>query len=280
MLEIMDSWVLPMNADALRTAQYLMLVMMLLFFPFATFFLGGALSSVYLNLLARRSKDPQRLRLSKAIIDRVAGSKGAGAALGAVPLFSLVLLLTKVLNESHSWAPVFLLSGFLIFVPGLVFIYMYRDRFEVEEILSSVDEEASGSSKLRQMISTFRIENQDAHLRGGVWGVILLLVSIFLIVGSLTLAISPGEWKLVTNPFALILLPAVWVRYFHFLATAFAFSGIGLLFFYFPWRGQTCSPLMAESDANQMARMVILFGAGIATCVGSLFNRSCGCLNC
>jgi len=154
--------------------------------------------------------------------------------LGVIPLIVLVLIEGQIFYGANIKITTFLIYTTVLVATGLTVVYFYQ--------------------------YTFRMKNTSFALQFifGLIGLGLLLVGYLIFVASGALTLDAGRWEFVNKVTKLVFSWNVIARYLHFLVTALAVSGAGLVFFTFNWK-ETSRDL--DSDYASYLRKL---GGGLA----------------
>jgi cytochrome c len=100
----------------------------------------------------------------------------------------------------------------LLVALGISMVYFYQSTFQMAEI------------------------NPFLQIGGGLSGLGVLMLAYFIFSVNSALILDPGRWATVTNPTQFLFSWNVITRFLHFLAAAFAVSGVAIVFFVFNWK--------------------------------------------
>ncbi|HEX2865451.1 MAG TPA: cytochrome c [Ignavibacteriales bacterium] len=289
-MEFLNRLVIPQSAENLTLLRYILILALVLFLPYLAFLKGISLYSVVLNLWGRKKENKDYLRFSKDLIDLVTFSKSIAIVLGIVPIVSLILIYSQLLQTTKMGVVTFMFVAGIIFVPAVILIYSYKYTFHLDRILRKpaapggnlpaevmVPQGATPAGPEQGVIMTeepaaqavaspqapdfegadeleaFRESNLRISKRSGIWGVLLLFISSYLIIAGIQFSFEPEVWSQSSNFFSLIFsLSAIYKYVFFLIATAAITSG-AILFYYFSWK----KPVSEES---QYAKSIERFG--------------------
>jgi cytochrome c len=120
-------------------------------------------------------------------------------------------------------------------------LYVYKYTFRLGGILERVQAgpttAAAGAEAPGVDVQAYIRSNKQSNLRAGHYGFLLLLVGSVLSIGSLSLVVDPSTWDTVDSAFDLFVAPGFLVRYAQFVVIALGAAGIGILYFFFSWKG-------------------------------------------
>lgn len=107
-------------------------------------------------------------------------------------------------------------------------------------------------------LEDFRIKNLRMSKRSGIWGVVLLYISSYLIISGIQLSFEPEVWSQKKSFFSLIFSMSAIYKYIFFLIATAAITSGAILFYYFSWK----KPVRTEGSeyANSIERFGLLSG--------------------
>ncbi len=197
---------------------------------------GGTFLSLFYRHKGHKENNKTYLLFSKDIIEVVTISKSIGIILGIVPLLTAVLIFSQLLHLGNTTAVVYLSVSFLLVIAALTLIYTYRYSTKFSSIFNSLNEIKVKDSSVMNEIAKLKESSTRVSHSSGIYGLILLFLSIWFFTSGVTIATFPKEWS--EGSFLSILFSwQVLVRLVFFLIMAFAFTGGTVLFRYFYWEG-------------------------------------------
>jgi cytochrome c len=229
-----DSLVLPQSLEHIVLLQYIQMLIFFIFLPFSGIIISGTLISLIYKYKALKSNNSDYTLISKEVLETVTINKSAGIALGLIPAFATLIIYSQLLHESGSYIINFLFLAFILYSIGLVLIYVYRYAFLFSDILSSTHSvENTDEDELKKIAEgSLKLKNKS-----GVYGLILISLSMLLFFGCITLGIYPRQWTKIHNIFTLIFSWEVLLRYLSFIISSLAVTGGLLLFILLYWEG-------------------------------------------
>jgi cytochrome c len=117
---------------------------------------------------------------------------------------------------------------------ALILLYIYKYTFQLEEIIKPVE--------ISNEVELFKKRNFALHSKSGLWGIILLYVSVLILIGCIEFTyghiyLNPGE-----NLFLSIFSVAVINKFLLFIALSFALASAGVLFYSNKWLKENDKP--------------------------------------
>jgi cytochrome c len=230
-MDFLDKLVLPQSLEHIALLHYLATIILFLFVPFISLVLGGSILSLYFKRKGKTDEHGFYTNFSKEVIEFTTFTKGAGVALGIVPLLALILIYAQILHNLKLVTISFFVVAFILIMIGLVFIYTYRYSWVFKSLFSSVKLEEREIE-----YSTFANNVARVNRKSSFWGLIFLLVGSYFFIGGLNLALNPSDWD-ATGILYLFTSFSVFVKWIHFITAALSLTGAFLLFIYFFWEG-------------------------------------------
>jgi cytochrome c len=214
-MQFSDQFTLLATPAHLSLIKMLLIVMFLLHLPYIGMFIGSSFFSVWFNFSGKRNKNQLQSTFARDLIDTVAFNKSIAIVLGALPLLVIALIYSQILYAGHAVTLQYLIKSFLPIMLGLIFIYIYKYTIRFEKDLFSLV---------------------------GALGVLLLLTGYFVFIASIARFHDPEKWGFIKNPIHLFIGWNAIGSYLAFLASSFAITGIGIVFFFFSWSKKVKDP--------------------------------------
>jgi len=181
--------------------RYFLAALLLAYLPFLGILIGGSTSSLVLNFLGRENRNARSLRLSKELIETVAGNNPFLFLAGLLPFPIVACLWQRILPPP---APLPWFSWILPFgalLSGCLLLSFYR-------------------SALRRTTDL-----QILHFRAGAAGLLAILFASFLLFVLLGTLFNPGKLQLIRGNAVFILSYKALAGFFLFLALSFGLTG-------------------------------------------------------
>jgi cytochrome c len=210
-MEILSQFAIPPTGSQLELLRYLLVMTYAIHLPFIGILAGATLLSLAFNARDRDIPNSSFARMAKDLMDMVLSNRAAVAVLGVLPLIVVCLIHGQWLAKAA--APTFpvLLVGAALVAFSFLPVTAYRSTL-------------FGAG--RNSFVNFML--------GGV-GLVTLLLGTYLMIGAITRFNDPERWFLEQNAFRQMLSFNVIWRYGVFLLSGLAFTGCGMLFFFFSW---------------------------------------------
>lgn len=253
-MDFIKSLALPQSIEQYHLLLFILNLTFIVLLPYLGFLLGTSLFSYIYNKNGRATNNHLYLRFAKELIDTGVFSKSGLAFLAIIPAASLVFLYAQLLQATTTIAVSVMTVGFLFLFVGAVLLYTYKYTFTLTSVLGSVEGLTGRDNAMREELTHYLQSTEHTHLRSGRYGIAFLFVASFLVVGASAMACNPATWGTMHSVFELFLSLDFLVRYLQFLAIGLGATGVGVLFFFFSWRGGEKKP------AGEYAALVHRFG--------------------
>ena len=266
-MDFLKDFIVPPSANHVLLLKYILSIAMLLFLPYTGMLMGSSLISVYFNRRGYRENNKVYLRFAKDIIEKLTIGNNAHYALGILPVISIILAYTQLLYGTPTIAvPIMALSG-LLFIIAFVFLYKFRNTYEIESVISSLKDRADAGAVKQSDSELEEINEYEENIlrsnsNSGWLGILFLYCAAYLFAGSTSLASDPDRWQNVVDILQIIFS---WATIFNFLLlfiASGAVTGVAVLFYFFKWQGGL--PRMSSeysSFARNFASNLALFSS-------------------
>jgi len=192
---IFDNLVHPQSEAHMELLQNILVMTYIILIPYFCVLIGSALLSVFFNKKGLKDNNPGYIKFAKRLIDLVTFNKSIVFALGLVPMLSIVIVYAQLLKNVQTNITGYLLFSAILFICGVIFIYIYKYSFHLKDILKyTKDNEIDDASTLSEL-NKFRHSSEKLYSEAGSAGLIILLLSSFLFVGSIQLASDSLRWE-------------------------------------------------------------------------------------
>jgi cytochrome c len=233
-MEFFDSLVLHQSQEHIALLNYILMVVYFIFLPFSGLMFSGTIISVYFKRRGEKEGNKALVHLAKEIIQISTINKNAGFILGVAPSLAILLIYIQLLHSSGSYIISFLFFSFMIYLAGVIFVYLYRYTMILDEAI--VSPVKSGSSlQINEDLARLISSNEKTKNSSGIVGITLLLIAMLLVFGSISLSINTNRWNEVQNVFSLLFSLNAWLSFLFFTASSFTLTAGFILFRYFYW---------------------------------------------
>lgn len=233
-MAIFDQYTIPPSADQLELLRYLLVLTYAIHIPFIGMVVGATLLSLIFNSRDRDIANSTFARIAFDLADMVLARRSVVIALGVLPLLVLWLIHGEWLSGAKPSTLRLLPAGMVLIALSFIPLMRYR---------STLDPKG---------------KNSITNMGLGGLGFLMLMAGAYLMIGAITRFSDPERWPLQHGVLRQMLSFNIIWRYAVFVVSGIAFTGCGLLFFFFEWPGgkRISDPTYATLLKN--------FGAGVA----------------
>jgi cytochrome c len=212
------------------------MLILFLFIPFISLILGGTAVSLFYRRKGTKERNNTYIRFAKDLIEIVTINKSIGIILGIMPLFTSILIFVQIFHNENLIVVSYLTGACLLVTAGLILIYTFRYSTAFNDFFNSINELKTGESNLKVELDALRSGSFKLSTKSGRFGILLLIIGLWLFVSGLTLAVYQTGWN-DSNIFSVLFSWVVLTRFISFLLIAGAFTGAAILFSFFYWDG-------------------------------------------
>lgn len=235
-MDLLDQTVLPQSSHHMLLLKYLLVLANILFVPYVSILFGSLSYSLFFRRKAEKTGENIYKKFSKDLIDLITFNKSIAFALGVVPLMSSAFGYAQLLHGSGLNVPEFLFLSLLFLIITIFLIYTYKYTFHLKDIFRYAAEKRDSSeneTELKEEIATYSDKTGRLHIRSGFYGLIFLIVAVYLFVGSIQLAIDTERWESGNNLFGLIFSYSAFIDFLQFIVGSFAITSVLLIYRFF-----------------------------------------------
>lgn len=235
-MDFLDKLVIPQSSEHIQLLHYLLMLILFLFIPFISAVFGSTILSLYFKAKGFKESNNIYLKFSKDITETLTINKSIGLILGIVPIITVMLIYTQLLQGTNSNVTLYLIFSLFFVSMGLILIYTYRYSLTFMEIYNAVKDFQPEDKSVAKEISKFRKANIGLSGKSGRYGFIFLFVGIWLFIASATVAAYPTMW----GKYNIIYLMFSWevlAHLFSFVSSSFALTGAAIFFAFYYWEG-------------------------------------------
>jgi cytochrome c len=114
-------------------------------------------------------------------------------------------------------------------------MYKYVNRRWLAELLK---ERAFDNDSTNNLLEEFnKVSAGEVSQRSAVISISLILLGLFLFVGSITVAANPIKWKLVQSIWGFLIDGEIWMNFLYYIILALIISASAILYFFLVWQG-------------------------------------------
>ena len=239
-MDLLKTLAIPQSVEHFHVLILIGGLVSVVLYPYLGFLLGSSVISYFMNRKGTREKNHVLTQFAKELIDIALFNKSVPAFLAIIPSLSSIFVFAQVLQSTEAMSVGLAAYGFILLLIAVVSLYVYKSTFRLrtvltgyEDLLETQKEDSYGLDE----IHGYSEETLISHFFAGRLGVIALCAASFLLISGLTIATNPSTWEEVNSLFALFISPEVLIRVMEFAALAAGATGVGILYFFFGWKG-------------------------------------------
>ncbi|MGK9367851.1 c-type cytochrome [Melioribacter sp. Ez-97] len=194
-MEFLDKYVLPQSAHHMVLLKYLMALALLIFIPYVGLLIGSLTFSLFFKNKSEKNNNTAHYKFSKFLIDLVTFNKVSAFGLGLVPLLSIAFSVAQLLHLSNAPAAGYIILSSIVYIAAIIFVYTYKYSFHMRDILGAVTENENIKEEIKEESSFYLSRTNKLLRKSGVFGLSLLLASVYLFAGSLNFTTRPELWN-------------------------------------------------------------------------------------
>lgn len=231
-MEFLKNIALPQSAEHIELLHLMLILVLFLFIPFICSIFGGTALSLYFKRLGRKSGDSRYSKLSKEVMELVTISKGVGFILGIVPLFTAILILSQLFQNSETSHLDYFGYTLIIVGVALIFIYSYRYSLSFNLIFKAFDKQSSKDEEIHRDYLKFSNESKKISDQAGINGLIILFIALWIFSIGISSAMFGNQWQ-PSGFLSALFNPIVIIRFLLLIVVSFMLAGGAVLFGFF-----------------------------------------------
>jgi cytochrome c551/c552 len=260
-MEFFDNLVLPQSADHIRLINYLLVLILFLFLPYIGIMLVSSIISVFYRSKGIRQGAQLYKDFASVLIRIPTYNKSVGVILGIIPFLTITFMVLQVMHGTNTFILQFLLASFITGTIGVILIYTYRYSLDFEGIYYRIKNQYHSSDTVDEEIERSSAGSKHLASKSGIWGVLSLIVSLWLLITSTTMMLNPELWT--ADSIYVLSSWKVMVYFFQFLAISAALTGASILFFHYYWEGGIINLKNEISDLLKKTGLHLIFWGSI-----------------
>ena len=261
-MEFLKDIALPQSIEHYKLVVLIAAISSVIFLPYIGFVLGSIALSFRYRTQARKGNNIQALAIAYQLAEVPLKTKSVLVFLGIIPGASLVFSFAQMLQSTPAISVTLSGFGFLCVAMGLWLLYSYKQTFRIQGILSSYQtllKTQKEKVETAAALEHYAAENTQTFARSGTYGIILLLVGLFLFSAAFTLTANPSSWQETDSIFGVLISLSVWIKFIVILTLSAGSTGFGVLYF-----------IVSKSDNIQEASLAALKKIGVRFSVTAL----------
>jgi cytochrome c len=235
-MDFLDKLVILLSPEHITLLHYIAMLILILFVPFISIIIGGTVISLFYQRKGIKEGNNIYIRFAKNVIEIVTINKSTGIMLGIMPLITAILIFVQIFHNENLIVVSYFTGACAFIILGLILIYTFRYSTAFSNIFDSIKDFKTDNTSLDDELAKFRSGSLKLSFKSGRFGILFLLIGLWLSISGLTLALFQSGW----NDNSVFSVPFSWhviARFIAFLLTAGAFMGAALLFSFFYWEG-------------------------------------------
>lgn len=241
-MHFLNNLVVPESGERLTLLYYLLAFVSTMMIIYLSICVVGATLSLYFNRMSRKHNNPLYHRFSRNLIDMAVPGKGAFAALGILPIVTVLLIYAQLLYNTNSTVTNFMAASTILFIIGFMLLLAYKYSFRLEGFIHSYSmlndaqrEEIDPASSVD--LHAMDVSAHQTRRRAGLFGTVLLWVGSWVFLAGTVLAIGGAGAYDSTNYLAILFSGPAILSFLHFVTAAAVIESAATLFFFFIWDG-------------------------------------------
>ncbi len=232
-MDLLDQSVLPQSPQHLQLIRYLLSLSFTIFIPYVSVLVGTLSFSLYFRRKGQKTGSGIYTIFSKDLIDLATINKSISFGFALIPILSSIFGYSQLLHSSNSGVPGFLLISFVILAGALLFIYTYKYTFHLKDIFKYADAKKDGNesdNEIKHEISTYSQKTALLNNKTGFYGLLLLLFSIYIVIGSVEFASDSTRWEDGNNLLGIIFSSSTLIGFIQFIIGSAVITSAFIIF--------------------------------------------------
>ncbi|MCL5266897.1 MAG: cytochrome c [Bacteroidetes bacterium] len=241
-MHFLNNLVIPESGERLTLLYYLLAFVSTMMVTYVSIAAVGATLSLYFNRAGRKRGNALYHRFSRDLIDIAIPGKGAFAALGILPIVTVLLIYAQLLFDTNATVTNYIAASTILFIVGFGFLLAYRYSFRLEGFIESYRklsdsqrEEIDPASSID--IHSMEVSAHQTRRRAGIFGTVLLWLGSWTFLGGTVSALGGAAAEGGTNYAAVLFSWTTVLSFIHFITAALIIESAATLFFFFVWDG-------------------------------------------
>lgn len=232
-MDLLENLVLPQSAHHMLLLKYLLVLTYILLIPYLSVLFGSLILSVYFEKKAAQTSDKKYYQFAKELIDQITFNKSVPFALGIVPMISAAFCYAQLLHLTNLVVPEFILMAVMLLFISLILVYTFKYTFHLKDIFSFVSGKSTSHDELQNEIESYSTKTSHLHKRSGLYGLLSLIVTVYIFIGAVQLAGDKSAWESGNNFFGIIISLKALFYFVQFVAASLAITSALILYKYF-----------------------------------------------
>lgn len=232
-MEFLDKIVLHQSAYHMVLIKYLLVLTHFIFIGYTGLLLGSLLLSIILKNKYEKTNDIKYYLALKRIIDLATFNKGASFTFAIVPILSAMFGYSQLLHLSNLNNSIYLFWSALFLFIALLFIYSFKYSVHLKDIFNAAEKSFEPIENLKSEIEQYKDSTTLLYSKSSIYGLILLLISIYFYSVSFQGAIDFSKLSAGKSFIYEFLSFNTFTFYLLFINISFIITSIAILYKYF-----------------------------------------------
>lgn len=227
---IFDNLVHPQSAAQMELLKNVLIMSYIILVPYFSVLIGATLLSVFFNKKGLKENSLKDIKFAKQLVDLITFNKSIVFALGLIPMLSIVVIYAQLLKNVEANITGYLLFSAVLFICGVVFVYIFKYSFHLKEILKLAKDSEIEDQETKEELNSYRSAAEKLYSEAGTTGLAILLICSYFFIGAVQLAGDSTRWEGAANFFSIIFSISSIVNYCAFLILSVAIAAASLLY--------------------------------------------------
>ncbi len=232
-MDFLDKFVLPQSAHHMILLKYLLVLTYIILFPYLSLLFGSSLFSLLNHKKYQNTGEKGYKKFALELIDSVTFNRIIVFGFGIVPFLSIIFCYAQLLHLSSANITGYLMISLFFYVLGSVFIYSYKRSAKIKDILKAAENSKIEDEKLRTDVLDYKEKAEKVFKNSGLYGLVSLLISIYILLGSIKYASDPAQWGDASSILSIVLSISSIIYFLFFILFALALTTAFTLYYYF-----------------------------------------------
>jgi len=229
-MELFNSIVVPVPGAHLTLINWLLAMVLAIYFVYGGLILGSMLMSMFNNMRFKKTGEDFYQRLARDYANLFTSTPTLWFGGGMMPMLAALLIYSQLQSGLQTHTVSYMLVAFLFFSAGLAAIYIYKNSFNFMALFEKA------SSKVD--IVEFKEEGHNANAirqSSGFWALLFLLAGSWIFNTAIAMGNNPE--MLNNNSFFNLFSFDNILRNIHFITAGLTLTGASFVYMKYQWEG-------------------------------------------